>query len=73
MRRACLAAILMPTIAAAAEVPVWFGTYTGTQTGSEGIYVARFDTETGTLSTPVLAVAARNPSFLAFHPRLPML
>lgn len=73
MCRACLAAILMPTIAAAAEVPVWFGTYTGTRTGSEGIYVARFDTETGALSTPVLAVAARNPSFLAFHPRLPML
>lgn len=73
MRAACLAATLAPAIAAAAEVPVWFGTYTNPKTRSEGIYVARFDTESGTLTAPVLASPARNPSFLAFHPRLPLL
>jgi 6-phosphogluconolactonase len=56
----------------AAEVPVWFGTYTNAKTGSEGVYVSRFDTVTGALAPPVLAAAARNPSFLAFHPRLPV-
>lgn len=73
MRAACLAIAFLPTFAAAAEVPVWFGTYTNPKTRSEGIYVARFDPEAGTLTTPVLAGPARNPSFLAFHPRLPML
>ncbi|MFM8635119.1 MAG: lactonase family protein [Planctomycetia bacterium] len=52
---------------------VWFGTYTGKNTGSEGIYVSRFDAERGTLSAPELAVAANNPSFLAVHPKLPVL
>jgi 6-phosphogluconolactonase len=52
---------------------VWFGTYTGGPSGSEGIYVSRFDAATGTLSPPVLAGRAKNPSFLALHPRLPVL
>lgn len=52
---------------------VWFGTYTGKNTGGEGIYVSRFDAQRGTLSAPALAVAAVNPSFLAVHPRLPVL
>ena len=70
---ACLALIALPAAARAAEMPVWFGTYTNAKTGSEGVYVARFDTERGTLSSPVLATTARNPSFLAFHPTLPVL
>jgi len=45
---------------------VYFGTYTG-QT-SRGIYSARFDTDTGLLSQPQLAIESRNPSFLAVHP-----
>lgn len=73
MRAAVLAASVVPAIASAAEVPVWFGTYTNPKTRSEGVYVARFDTETGGLTAPVLAARAKNPSFLAFHPRLPML
>lgn len=73
IRLACLAAALLTAPAAAEEVPVWFGTYTRGSSGSEGIYVARFDTDRGTLSKPVLAAAAKNPSFLAFHPTLPML
>jgi 6-phosphogluconolactonase len=68
-----VAASLLPAAALAGEVPVWFGTYTNAKTGSEGIYVARFDTDTGAISQPVLAGPAKNPSFLAFHPRLPLL
>jgi 6-phosphogluconolactonase len=52
---------------------VWFGTYTGQATGSEGIYVSKFDSTRGTLSAATLAAAARNPSFLALHPSLPVL
>jgi len=59
--------------AAAAEHLVWFGTYTGPKTGSEGIYVARFDDTTGAVSAPQLAAPAVNPSFLALHPSLPVL
>ena len=58
----------------AGEVPVWFGTYTKPKTAAAGIYVARFDTDTGALSRcRCCACVATNPSFLAFHPRLPML
>ena len=45
---------------------VYIGTYTGS--GSQGIYVAEFDAETGRLSQPKLAAEAANPSFLAIHP-----
>jgi len=57
----------------AAERLVWFGTGTRGESKSEGIYVARFDTETGALSPPRLAAKAGNPTFLALHPRLPVL
>ncbi len=40
----------------------YFGGY------SKGIYVSRFDSATGKLGAPELAVATRNPSFLALHP-----
>lgn len=59
--------------AGAAERLVWFGTYTGGPAKSEGIYVARFDDATGSLSPAKLAGAASNPSYLALHPRLPVL
>jgi len=45
---------------------VYLGTYTGTK--SQGIYVSRFDPETGRLTTAQLATEAKNPSFLALHP-----
>jgi len=45
---------------------IFFGTYTLGK--SRGIYSARLDGNTGTLSTPVLAAATPNPSFLALHP-----
>lgn len=68
-----VALIALSCSAPAAEVPVWFGTYTNAKTGSEGIYVAWFDTDTGALTQPVLAGKAKNPSFLALHPTLPVL
>jgi 6-phosphogluconolactonase len=73
IRAAWVTAILLSSAARADDVPVWFGTYTNSTTTSNGIYVARFDTDRGTLAPPTLAAAARNPSFLTFHPRLPML
>ena len=42
---------------------VFIGTYSSP--ASKGIYASRLDPSTGALSTPVLAAAARNPSFLA--------
>jgi 6-phosphogluconolactonase len=42
---------------------VFIGTYTSP--ASQGIYAARLDPKTGALSTPVLAAATRNPSFVA--------
>jgi 6-phosphogluconolactonase len=72
---AMLAATILGPIAGAADPAghlVWFGTYTGPGKG-EGIYVSRFDTTTGKLTPPVLAAAAKNPSFVALHPRLPVL
>jgi 6-phosphogluconolactonase len=45
---------------------VYFGTYTGPS--SAGIYVSRFDPEAGQLSTPELAAATANPSFVAVDP-----
>lgn len=59
--------------ALAAERLVWFGTYTGKGTNSEGIYVSKFNDETGELSEAKLAGKATTPSFIALHPTLPML
>jgi 6-phosphogluconolactonase len=47
---------------------VYFGTCTGGHTDREGIYVAAFDSATGTLDAPHLAAEAANPGFLAIHP-----
>ena len=46
---------------------VYLGTYTGAR--SQGIYVSRFDPETARLTSPELAVEAKNPSFLAVAPK----
>jgi len=67
-----LACSSLPGGARAAERFVWFGTYTNGRTKSEGIYVSRFDDATGALGPARLAVATTNPSFLALHPRLPV-
>jgi len=57
-------AMSMP--AAPAPLLVYIGTYSGPH--SKGIYLSRFDRETGKLSAPELAVETKSPSFLAVHP-----
>jgi len=50
---------------------VYYGTYT--RDISRGIYVGKFDPNTGRLTDPELAAETRNPSFLAIHPSQPWL
>lgn len=64
----CLVSIVS---VASAETFAYVGTYT--RGSSEGIYVCRLDSETGALSEPVLAAEAENPSFVAIHPKRPLL
>src|SRR5262245_15284625 len=68
MRRLALPILLAmtTTLASARELLVYVGTYT--RTISKGIYVGRFDTETGKLGALTVAAEAANPSFLAFSP-----
>ena len=47
-------------------VLVYIGTYTGKM--SQGIYVSRLNTATGEMSTPALAGAMANPSWVTIHP-----
>jgi 6-phosphogluconolactonase len=47
---------------------VYFGTYTGEENASKGIYCSMLDLETGKLSNPKLVAETRNPSFLEIHP-----
>lgn len=68
-----LAALLLATPAAAESRLVWFGTYTGAPPQGRGIYVARFDDETGVLGEARLAAELVNPSYLALHPQKPVL
>jgi 6-phosphogluconolactonase len=57
---------LMTFGASAKDFFVYFGTYTGTK--SKGIYVSKFNSTTGKLEAPELAVETKSPSFLAVHP-----
>ena len=66
------AAFLAGPVAAESRL-VWFGTYTGGPPQGRGIYVARFDDETGVLGEARLAAELVNPSFLALHPHKPVL
>jgi 6-phosphogluconolactonase len=59
--------------AAAAEIPMYIGTYATKPGGSQGIYLSRFNTDTGAISTPALVVTAVEPSFLVQHPTKPFL
>jgi 6-phosphogluconolactonase len=58
--------MIAETLPAKGTMLVYFGTYTGAK--SKGIYVSRFDSATGRLTDPELAVATASPSFLALHP-----
>ena len=44
----------------------------GTQDG-EGVYRARWHAQTGEIGTPELAIATPRPSYIAMHPKLPVL
>ncbi len=52
----------------AESLPVYFGTYTGPENASKGIYRSVLDLDTGKLAEPALAVEIKNPSFLEIHP-----
>ncbi|HYK90092.1 MAG TPA: lactonase family protein [Acidobacteriota bacterium] len=52
--------------AAGGRYYAYIGPYTGEK--SKGIYVSRFDSKSGSLSSPELAAESTNPSFLAAHP-----
>lgn len=68
-----LVAVGLASTAPAAEHLVWFGTYTGDGTKSDGIYVSRFDDQAGTFGPVELAAKTTTPSFVALHPKLPVL
>ena len=55
-----------PAASAAKQFLVYIGTYTGPE--SKGIYVSRFDADSGKLSPAELAAEAVKPSFVAVHP-----
>lgn len=63
---AFFAAISFASSMSAADVLVFFGTYTNAL--SRGIYVSRFDPATGELSAPELAAETPSPSYLAISP-----
>jgi 6-phosphogluconolactonase len=71
MSRASLSfvfAALTTSVIAGDNYLVYFGTNTNAKSGSQGIYVANFNSATGELSDPILAGEAGNPGFLAVHP-----
>ncbi|MEN3941490.1 lactonase family protein [Prosthecobacter sp. SYSU 5D2] len=71
MNRASLSflfAALTTTAIAGDNYLVYFGCQTTPKTGSKGIYVSSFNSATGELSEPTLAVETGNPGFLAIHP-----
>lgn len=67
--RITLTAAVMLTLTQAMLAEKYFA-YVGTYTGpkSEGIYAFRFDSDTGVAEPLGLAVASKNPTFLAVHP-----
>jgi 6-phosphogluconolactonase len=71
MNRASLSflfAALTTTAIAGDNYLVYFGCQTGPKTGSKGIYVSNFNSASGELSDPALAVETGSPGFLAIHP-----
>ncbi|MGE5294332.1 MAG: lactonase family protein, partial [Solirubrobacterales bacterium] len=61
--------LLVLSMASAESLRVYVGTYTGNgPSSSKGIYRSTLDLDTGTLTAPVLAAQAQNPSFVEIHP-----
>jgi 6-phosphogluconolactonase len=65
---ALLAALAMTLSATAKEYFVYYGCYTNAKTGSKGIYVSRFNDQSGEWSAAELAGETGSPSFVAVHP-----
>lgn len=63
--------LALATLAHGEAWRVYVGTYTSGD--SKGIYQLEFDDSTGATSLAGLAVEAKNPSFLAVHPTMPVL
>lgn len=70
MKRTWLA-VAMAISAMAAEQTIYIGTRSA-EGRSEGIYRAKFDSETGVLSGVTLAVKTPSPTFLQVHPTRPL-
>ncbi len=73
LRRVCTVACLASSLAWLPQIPaqmlrLYIGTYTTGDSSSKGVYTCEFNSETGQITTPVLAAELRNPSFLAVHP-----
>jgi 6-phosphogluconolactonase len=73
---ACVLGIVSAGCAGAQPGPgtairVYLGTYTSGK--SKGIYTGTLDRQTGQLTGLTLAAETKNPSFLALHPKLPVL
>lgn len=56
------------SIASAEPLSIYFGTYTGGENASKGIYRSVLDPDTGKLAEPALAAEIKNPSFVEIHP-----
>lgn len=54
------------SMASAQNIPLYVGTYTGADSGSEGIYHYDFNLKTGEISNKKLVVEAVNPSYITF-------
>lgn len=61
-----LVSAALPSEEARSEYFVYIGTYTGPK--SKGIYVSKFDANTGKIDTPHLAAEIERPSWLTIHP-----
>jgi 6-phosphogluconolactonase len=69
MKRALLTSLLLPLVSTAGDsYRVYFGCYTDAKSGSKGIHMSTFNSKTGELSAPTLAVETASPSFLTIHP-----
>jgi len=64
--RLCLLSLLLSAFGRAQESSVWIA-------GSGGLYHAEFDSTSGSIRLPTLAVAYGSGSWLEYHPRLPII
>jgi 6-phosphogluconolactonase len=75
MIRLILVAFLLVATLASVQAQEKYRVYLGTYTAKEGkgIYQCELSLEDGSLSAATLAVETKDPSFLAFHPKKPLL